>query len=94
MALEEATRTDMAVKVPSGSWPKDRKLKTIGMYQLEHLVASVEPFSLALFTRVLDWSVDKTQVLMAGVKDDFRNRKHHLYTTSHFVYGRKPAANV
>jgi hypothetical protein len=94
VALEEVTRADIAVKVPGGSWPKDRKLKTIGMYQLEHLVASVEPFSLALFTRVLGWSADKTQVLMAGVKDDFRNRKHHLYTTCHFVYGRKPATNV
>jgi dGTP triphosphohydrolase len=94
VALEEVTRVDIAVKVPSGSWPKDRKLKEIAMYQLEHVVASVEPFSLALFTRALGWSVDKTQVLMAGVKDDFRNRKNHLYTTSHFVYGKKPAANV
>ena len=94
MVLEEVIRADIAVKVPSGSWPKDRKLKATGMYQLEHLVASVEPFSLALFTRVLGWSVDKTQVLMAGVKDDFRNRNHHLYTTAHFVYGRKPTANV
>ena len=64
------------------------------MYQLEYLVASVEPFSLALFTRVLGWSVDKTQALITGVKDDFRNRKHHLYATCHFVYGRKPTANV
>jgi uncharacterized UPF0146 family protein len=94
VALEGVTRADIVVKVPGGSWPKDRKLKATGMYQLEHLVASVEPFSLALFTRVLGWSVDKTQVLMAGVKDDFRNRNHHLYTTAHFVYGMKPAANV
>ena len=64
------------------------------MYQLEHMVASVEPFTLALLTRVLGWSKDQTQTLMAGAKDDFRNRKNHLYTASHFVYGRKPAGKI
>jgi hypothetical protein len=64
------------------------------MFHVEQMVACAEPFALALLTRVLGWSTDKTQILMAGVKNDFRNRKNHLYTASHFVYGRKPAAEV
>ena len=79
------------MKVPVGPWPKDRKLKEIGMFHQEHGLASVEPFTLALFTRVLGWSRDRTQVLIAGVKDEIRNPRNHFYTASHFVYGRKPA---
>lgn len=82
------------MKVPIGPWAKDCKLKEIGMYQREHIIASVEPFTLALFTRVLGWSKDRTQVLMACVKDEFRNRSNHFYTASHFVYGRKPATRA
>ena len=60
------------------------------MYQLEQMVASVEPATLGPLTRVLGWSNEKMQVLIAGVKGDFRNRKNHLYVNFHFVYGRKP----
>jgi hypothetical protein len=82
------------MKVPVGPWPKDRKLKEIGMFQREQGLESVEPYTLALFTRVLGWSKGRTQVLIAGVKDEVRNPSNHFYTASHFVYGRKPATNA
>lgn len=55
-----------------------------------HMLDAVEPFTLALFTRTLGWSREKTEVLMAGVRADFTNSKNHLYSYFHFVYGRKP----
>ena len=61
------------------------------MYQLEQMVACVEPFTLALLTRILDWSNENTQVLMANMRNEFRNRKNLLYINFHFVYGRKPS---
>jgi len=77
--------------VPIGPWAKDRKLKNLGLFQLEQMVDCVEPFTLALLTRVLNWSNEDTQNLMDGVRKDFKNwRKTHLYITFHFVYGRKP----
>lgn len=79
------------MKVPIGPWPKDPKLKEMGMYHRENVIASVEPFTLALFTRVLGWSYDKTQAMIAGLKNEYRNRNNHFYTVTHFVYGRKPA---
>jgi hypothetical protein len=60
------------------------------MYQLEQLCDCVEPFTLAFFTRVLHWSPEETQILMAKVKDDFRNKRNHLHAKFHFVYGKKP----
>ena len=74
-----------------GTWPKDKKLKELGMYQREQMVECVDAFTLGLFTRFLGWDLEETQVLTAQVRDEFRNPKNHLYTVFHFVYGRKPA---
>jgi hypothetical protein len=79
------------MQVPIGTWPLDKKLKVLGLYQLEQMCDCVEPFTLALLTRVLHWGYDETQVLMANVRKDFRSKKNHLYIAFHFVYGRKPA---
>jgi hypothetical protein len=54
------------------------------------MLEAVAPFTLALFTRTLGWSREETEVLMAGVRSDLRNRNNHIYSYFHFVYGRKP----
>ena len=66
-------------------------MKELGMFQREHMVLCVEAFTLALCTRILGWSMEETQVLVAGVKDDFRDPKQHLISVFRFVYGQKPA---
>jgi hypothetical protein len=48
--------TMLIYQIPIGTWPKDPRLKELGMYQLEQMCASVEPFILALLTRFLGWS--------------------------------------
>ena len=73
-----------------GPWPKDKKAKEIGRYQLAHMLDAVEPYTLALFTRVLGWDLNRAEILMAGVRADFRNPRNHIYSNFHFVYGRKP----
>ena len=83
----------MDLQVPIGPWAREPKLKDLGAIQLAQMLDAVEPFTLALLTRVLGWSNDATQVLMAGVRQDFRNwKKTHLYANFHFVYGQKPGA--
>jgi hypothetical protein len=91
MASEKTINADIQLKVPIGTWPKDPRLKHIGMYHRENVIASVEPYTLALFTRVLGWSYERTQAMIAGQKNEFNNLKNHFYTITHFVYGRKPA---
>jgi SAM-dependent methyltransferase len=80
------------LQVPVGRWPKDKRLKELGMYQLEHMILSVEPYTLALFTRILGWTVEECQILMALVKAEFRSPKNHLISYFHFIYGQKPPA--
>lgn len=81
---------DDIYKVPSGRWPQDPELKEVGMCRLEQLVDCVEPFTLALFTRVLQRGPEEAEVLMAKVKSEMRNKQNHLHAKFHFVYGRKP----
>lgn len=47
--------------------------------QVENLEA-VESYGLALLTRALGWEAARTQVLIAGVRQDLRNRNYHLYS--------------
>jgi hypothetical protein len=51
---------------------------------------AIEAYGLALFTRVLGWSNEETQVFFVGVRKDLKNRNVHSYCNLHIVYGRKP----
>ncbi|KAJ5218213.1 uncharacterized protein N7498_000312 [Penicillium cinerascens] len=82
--------SDEVYKVPSSAWSRDPVQKQIGRYNLCSLLMAVESYSLALFTRVLGWSNNETQVFLAGVRRDLRNPDVHTYCNLHIVYGRKP----
>lgn len=41
---------------------------------------SVEPYSLALLTRVLGWDNTRVQALLAGVRADLKNLSYHMYS--------------
>ncbi|KAE9378826.1 methyltransferase, partial [Stipitochalara longipes BDJ] len=84
---------DVVHKVPIGAWSQDPKAKEIGYLQRLHMLDAVEPYSLALYTRSLGWSLEETTELVNHVRSDFANPKHHLYSYFHFVRGRKPETN-
>ncbi|KAL1845061.1 hypothetical protein VTK73DRAFT_1209 [Phialemonium thermophilum] len=78
------------IKWPTNPWPRDRKHKELGRWTMENFTWGCESMSLALFTRVLGWSVEEVRVLMAMVRQDLRNRRIHAYWNFWVVYGRKP----
>ncbi|KAJ5124551.1 uncharacterized protein N7515_008376 [Penicillium bovifimosum] len=82
---------DEVYKVPSSVWARDPVQKEIGRYNQCSLLMAVESYSLALFTRVLGWSNNDTQVFLAGVRRDLKNPAVHTYCNLHVVYGRKPS---
>ncbi|PGH04178.1 hypothetical protein GX51_03686, partial [Blastomyces parvus] len=91
--MEQAGLVDVeevVYKVPLSPWPQDPRLKDIGRYQATHVQEMVRSYSLALFTRALDWSIDELEVLLWAVGNDLKNRRIHLYTKLRVVYGRKP----
>lgn len=52
--------------------------------------SSVEAHSMALYTRVLNHSIDEARVVFEMVKKEFNDRNLHLYTVYRFLYGQKP----
>ncbi|KND90828.1 hypothetical protein TOPH_04636 [Tolypocladium ophioglossoides CBS 100239] len=81
-------------RIPIGPWAKDPVLKELGRFELIHMQMSVDSHTPALFTRVLNYSSEQAQVLMAGVKREFRNRDLRLITSFRFITGRRPAAGI
>ncbi|KAK3723773.1 hypothetical protein LTR37_001654 [Vermiconidia calcicola] len=66
------------INIPIGAWAKGRKEKELGLYQQEHICDCVDSYTLGLFTRVLGWSPEECQILMASVKNEVRDPQHQL----------------
>lgn len=71
-------------------WAKDKRLKEIGKYALIHVLEAIEAYSLALFTRVLKYTPEEVQVMMAKIRKEFKDPEVHLYWIYHITYGQKP----
>lgn len=82
--------TETTYIVPNNRWPKDKKLKEIGMWQSENIADGFEGLSAAVFTRVLGWSKLELDVLLAQAKQEHKNTKIHSYYDYLVVVGEKP----
>ncbi|WYZ35863.1 hypothetical protein EsH8_X_000510 [Colletotrichum jinshuiense] len=77
-------------KVPIGTWPRDPKLKTIGLYNRSMLVDALQAVSMAPLTRGLKWSASEVEIFLIDVRKSLMNTSIHSYLTFHVVYGQKP----
>ncbi|KAJ0335621.1 hypothetical protein COL922a_008979 [Colletotrichum nupharicola] len=81
-AIRTAGFVDVTVKRfawPLNSWPKEKKLKEIGMLHYVNLDLALEGLSLGLFTRALGWTRQEVLDLCAEARMDLKNRKIHAY---------------
>jgi SAM-dependent methyltransferase len=78
------------VPLPLNQWPKDPKLKELGMWEMTNLLQGIEGFSVALFTKILRWSRPELEVLLAEVRREAQNRSIHAYWRLVGVVGQKP----
>ncbi|KAE9374659.1 S-adenosyl-L-methionine-dependent methyltransferase [Stipitochalara longipes BDJ] len=81
---------EVIYKWPSNPWPKDKKHKTLGLWNLANLLDGVEGFTMAMFTRILGWQPQEVETFLVGVRADSRNLKIHNWYPIHVVYGQKP----
>ncbi|KAL1962671.1 hypothetical protein VTN77DRAFT_9305 [Rasamsonia byssochlamydoides] len=77
-------------KVPIGPWPKDPKMKELGRFQQVQQIQAIESYTPALFSRILGWTSEEVEVLVAKVRNELKDRSLHLWIPFYFVYGRKP----
>ncbi|KAL2216651.1 S-adenosyl-L-methionine-dependent methyltransferase [Thermoascus aurantiacus ATCC 26904] len=78
------------LRIPMGTWPKDKKFKTLGAWNLMQAETGFEASVMALLTRFHGWSADEVKVLAAQTLKDARDRNIHPVFHFWVVYGRKP----
>lgn len=74
-------------KIPIGTWPKDPKLKELGRWHQIAQEESMGPYCTALFSRVLGWSREDIEVLLAMIRKELRDPSIHQYLQIYIVMG-------
>ena len=53
----------------------------LGLWNNENLVGGLQGLSMALFTRVLNWSTQEVEAFLVDVRKDMKNTRIHSYIT-------------
>lgn len=80
-------------KQPMGPWPKKRNLKMAGGLALASNETAFHAYGLAVFTRTLGMEAEEAEKICSEAVKASMNRKTHMYSPFHVVYGRKPEAD-
>jgi hypothetical protein len=67
------------LKVPVGLWPKGKRLKNVGMFEMVNMDEGLESLSLMLFTRALKWTPEEVQLFLMEVRKDAKDKTIHSY---------------
>lgn len=78
------------LKLPIGPWPKDKRLKKVGAFEVVNMVDGIEGLSFRLFSKALGMSADAIQLNLMEVRSEAKNSKIHSYYPFYVVFGRKP----
>ncbi|KAF9883764.1 hypothetical protein FE257_002830 [Aspergillus nanangensis] len=67
----------------------DDAYKEMGRVGKVTLYEAVEPYTLALFTRVLGWTYE-AQDYVTKVRAELLDAQYHIYVVFHYIYGQRP----
>ena len=67
------------LKLPVGMWPKNKRLKNVGLFEMVNMDEGLEGLSMMLFTRVLKWTPEQVQLFLMDVRKDVKNMNIHSY---------------
>jgi hypothetical protein len=80
------------VKAPVGRWPKDKRQKEIGAWNLLRLETSVVGMYMRLGTSLMGLTPEEVQALCARLKSVLRDQKWQMYLNVYFLSAQKPEA--
>jgi hypothetical protein len=78
------------LRMPIGTWPKNKQLRQSGLYTLVGFLDGISGLSIRTFTHGLGWRVEEMEVLLAHVRNECQNRRIHSYFPIYVVCGQKP----
>ncbi|CAL3971104.1 hypothetical protein PZA11_007450 [Diplocarpon coronariae] len=76
--------------IPIGLWPKNKVLKTVGMYWRTILVDGLQPIALGPLTRGLGWSREQVEVWLVECRKAYFDSWCHSHMPLHIICGQKP----
>lgn len=67
------------IKLPSGPWPKETRLKLIGAFEMDNLLRGMSGMSYRMFSKAFGWTPQQTEVFLVNVRRDAQNMRFHSY---------------
>lgn len=80
--MEEAGFVDVEehiLKLPLGQWPRDPRLKKVGLFESVNMTEGIQGLTLTLWTRCLQWTPEEVDFFLMDVRKEVKNKKIHSY---------------
>jgi hypothetical protein len=80
--MEEAGFVDVVERkfaLPGNPWAKGEKEKMLGLMQMTNILDGIHGMTVAMFTKILGWSVEQVEVFLVDVRKDLQNKDIHFY---------------
>ncbi|KAF9878194.1 methyltransferase domain-containing protein [Colletotrichum karsti] len=78
-------------KVPVGGWPRNKFLRTIGLYNLSVIYDGLHAVTIGPCTRGLGWTADEVERFLVQVRKDLMDSSVHSYVYFHTLAGQTPS---
>ncbi|KAK4192541.1 S-adenosyl-L-methionine-dependent methyltransferase [Podospora australis] len=82
--------TERVLQIPIGTWPKNKVLKTVGLYWRTILTDGIQAIALGPLTRGCGWSPQDVEILLMEVRKAYKDNSSLMYMPLHIIYGQKP----
>ena len=67
------------LKLPVGPWPREPRLKEVGLFEMVNMTEGIRGLTIMLITRCLKWTATEFDLFLMNVRKDVRNKKIHIY---------------
>ncbi|KAH6984357.1 S-adenosyl-L-methionine-dependent methyltransferase [Ilyonectria sp. MPI-CAGE-AT-0026] len=81
---------EKVLKVPLGVWPRDPRMKTIGLYNRSVIYDGLHGIAMGPLTRGLKWTPEEVELYLVGVRKTLMTSNQHGYIPFHIVTAQKP----
>ncbi len=78
------------LKIPIGQWPKNKTLKTVGLYARTGINDGLEAMAIGPLCRGMGWSKEQVDAMLVDVKKYLMDERVHSYLPFHIIYAQKP----
>jgi hypothetical protein len=69
------------LKVPTSPWPKDQRLKKVGMLELMNVMEGAQGFLLRGFTKEFGRTREELEILLMQMRKELTNQRYHSYVS-------------